>query len=92
MSRKRKNGEGTIRQRVDGRWEGRVVMGYKNGNIPQTKSVLAQSKDECIEKLNKLKAKLGPLKSERVRPGMPFGDWMDFWYRNYSKPKLRSTT
>lgn len=92
MGRKRKNGEGTVRLRKDGRWEGRVVIGYKNGNIPQTKSVLAQSKAECIEKLNKLKAKLGPLKSERVRPGMPFGDWMDFWYRNYSKPKLRSTT
>ena len=30
--------------------------------------------------------------SEKIHPGMPFGDWMDFWYQNYSKPKLRATT
>ena len=23
---------------------------------------------------------------------MPFGDWLDFWYQNFSKPKLRPTT
>ena len=28
MARKRKNGDGTIRQRADGRWEGRYVIGY----------------------------------------------------------------
>ena len=28
MARKRKNGTGTIRQRKDGRWEGRAVVGY----------------------------------------------------------------
>ena len=28
MGRKRKNGDGTVRLRKDGRWEGRVVIGY----------------------------------------------------------------
>ena len=28
MARKRKSGTGTIRQRKDGRWEGRAVVGY----------------------------------------------------------------
>ena len=28
MARKRKAGDGTVRQRKDGRWEGRVVIGY----------------------------------------------------------------
>lgn len=23
---------------------------------------------------------------------MTFGEWLDFWYQNYSKPKLRPTT
>jgi hypothetical protein len=23
---------------------------------------------------------------------MPFGEWMDFWYQNFSKPKIRQTT
>ena len=28
MGRKRKSGEGTVRLRKDGRWEGRVVIGF----------------------------------------------------------------
>ena len=29
MAGKRKKGEGTVRLRKDGRWEGRVVVGYE---------------------------------------------------------------
>ena len=92
MGRKRKSGEGTVRLRTDGRWEGRVVIGYDEKNYPKTKSVTAKTKKECLEKLKKLKEQLGPVKSEKIRPGMPFGDWLDFWYQNYSKPNLRATT
>lgn len=28
MSKKRKSGQGTLRKRSDGRWEGRIVIGY----------------------------------------------------------------
>ena len=38
MGRKRKNGEGTVRLRKDGRWEGRVVVGYDEKCLPKTKS------------------------------------------------------
>ena len=37
MGRKRENGEGTIRLRKDGRWEGRVVIGYDDKSLPKTK-------------------------------------------------------
>ena len=30
MGRKRKSGEGTVRLRKDGRWEGRIVIGYED--------------------------------------------------------------
>ena len=52
---KRKNGEGTVRLRKDGRWEGRVVIGYDDKGKPKTKSVLAHTKSECVEKLEMLK-------------------------------------
>lgn len=91
MGRKRKNGEGTVRLRKDGRWEGRVLVGYDEQNRPKTKNVLAKTKAECIEKLEKLKAECG-VRSQRIRPDMPFGAWIDFWYRNYCKPKVRSGT
>ena len=92
VARKRKAGDGTVRQRKDGRWEGRIVIGYDDNGYPKTKNVLAKTKKECIEKLQKLKEECGRLKPEKVRPEMPFGDWLTYWYENHSKPKIRPTT
>lgn len=90
-NRKRKQGEGTIRLRNDGRWEGRVVIGYDEKGNPKTKSVLAHTKGECLEKLEKLKEECGRT-AEKLKPDMPFGEWIDFWYKYFSSPKLRPTT
>lgn len=92
MARKRKAGDGTVRQRKDGRWEGRIVIGYDDNGYPKTKNVLAKTKKECVEKLQKIKAECGGLKPEKVRPEMAFGDWLTYWYENHSKPKIRPTT
>ena len=92
MARKRKAGDGTVRQRKDGRWEGRVVIGYDDNGYPKTKNVLAKTKKECLEKLQKLKEKCGGQTPAKVRPEMPFGDWLRYWYENHSKPKIRPTT
>ena len=92
MARKRKAGDGTVRQRKDGRWEGRIVIGYDDNGYPKTKNVLAKTKKECVEKLQKLKEECGGLKPEKVRPEMPFGDWLTYWYENHSKTKIRPTT
>ena len=92
MARKRKAGDGTVRQRKDGRWEGRIVIGYDDNGYPKTKNVLAKTKKECVEKLQKLKEDCGGLKPEKVRSEMLFGDWLTYWYENHSKPKIRPTT
>ena len=50
---RRAKGEGTLRKRKDGRWEGWFNIGKdENGKIIR-KSVTAKSKTECIEKLAK---------------------------------------
>ena len=92
MARKRKSGTGTIRQRKDGRWEGRSVVGYDDKGLPKTKNVLAKSKHECQEKLTRLMEAVGSTKSEKIRADMPFGEWVDFWYQTYVKSGLRPTT
>ena len=92
MARKRKSGTGTIRQRKDGRWEGRAVVGYDDKGLPKTKNVLAKSKHECQEKLTRLMEAVGNTKSEKIRADMPFGEWVDFWYQTYVKSGLRPTT
>ena len=92
MGKRRKKGEGSVRQRKDGRWEGRVVVGYDEKGLPRTKNVLAKTKRECQEKLKQLRETVTGSKTEKVRPEMPFGEWLDFWYQNYVKPQIRPTT
>ena len=53
MAKKRANGEGNIRKRSDGRWEGRYTAGYH----PETgkriiKNVLGKTQAECKAKLS----------------------------------------
>ena len=92
MARKRKNGEGTVRLRKDGRWEGRVVIGYDDKGLPKTKNVLAKTKSECVEKLKTLKDALAPPAPPRTKADMPFGDWMEHWYETQSRPAARPGT
>ncbi|MBO4915088.1 MAG: site-specific integrase [Oscillospiraceae bacterium] len=91
---RRKAGDGLIRKRKDGRWEGRVVVGYDESGLPKTKNVLAKTKRECQEKLETLKASLGapPTTEEKCSSVMPFGEWLDHWYRTYIRPNVRPGT
>ncbi len=88
MAKRRKKGEGSVRRRKDGRWEGRVVIGYDEKGLPRTKNVLAKTKRECQEKLKQLWETVTSPRTEKVRPEMPFGEWLDFWYQNYVKPQI----
>ena len=92
MAKRRKKGEGSVRQRKDGRWEGRVVIGYDEKGLPKTKNVLAKTKRECQEKLKQLRETVTGPRTEKVRSEMPFGEWLDFWYQTYVKPQIRPTT
>ena len=67
----RKQGEGSLFQRKDGRWEGRVMIGYNEKGNPKTKSVFAHTKGECEEKLERLKAECGR-RNDRMKPDMNF--------------------
>lgn len=92
MGRKRKSGEGTVRLRKDGRWEGRIVIGYDEKGLPKTKNVQAKTKGECVEKLKALKETFAPPTRAKVRADMPFGEWLEHWYEIYSKPTIRPRT
>ena len=92
MAKRRKRGERSAHLRKDGRWEGRVVIGYDDKGFPITKNVLAKTKSECTAKLKKLQETCGEKPNEKLQPDMSFGEWIDFWYQNYSKPRLRPKT
>ena len=92
MARKRKNGQGTVRLRKDGRWEGRHIVGYDENGKAKTKSVLAKTKAECLEKLKQLQDGYGTAEPFKVKPNMRFGDWIVYWYENHCQPTIRATT
>ena len=51
MPKRRANGEGNIRKRKDGRWEGRYTAGYDANGKAITKNVLGKTQAEVKDKL-----------------------------------------
>ena len=89
---KRKRGDGSLHLRKDGRWEGRVVIGYDEKGLPVTKNVLARTKNECAAKLAQLREMLKEPALNQPKPGILLADWLDLWYQGYKKPNLRPNT
>jgi hypothetical protein len=51
-NRRRPQGDGMIRKRSDGRWEGRIIIGHKNDGTPMYKSVFGKTQ-KAIMAMNK---------------------------------------
>ena len=91
-AKKRANGEGSLRKRSDGRWEGR----YTAGRDPVTgkaiyKNVLAKTQKECKEKLAQAIEKSG--KIDVAKSGQyTVEEWCWLWHENYCKPAVKDST
>ena len=92
MAKKRANGEGNIRKRKDGRWEGRYTAGYDEKNGKRIiKSVLGKTQAEVKEKLAKAVAEAESVDVRRADE-YTLGTWLQTWYELYAKPHLRFST
>ena len=92
MAKRRANGEGNIRKRKDGRWEGRYTVGHD----PETgkaiiKNVLAKTQAEVKEKLKKAIEESVGIDYGRAKT-YTVGTWLEVWMENYAKVKLRPST
>ena len=92
MAKKRANGEGNIRKRKDGRWEGRFTAGHDPATGKQViKSVLGKTQAEVKEKLKK--AMEDTKKVDFTKTGKyTVGIWMDEWFENVAKIKVRASS
>ena len=92
MAKRRANGEGNIRKRSDGRWEGRYTAGRDPGTGKVIyKNVLAKTQKECKEKLKRAieeNAKVDTIRAEQYT----VGQWMDVWFENCAKIKVRPSS
>ena len=92
MPKRRANGEGNIRKRKDGRWEGRYTVGHD----PETgkaiiKNVLGKTQTEVKEKLKRAIEENVGIDYGRAKT-YTVGSWLEVWMENYAKVKLRPST
>lgn len=89
---KRANGEGTIRQRKDGRWEARCTCGYnpKTGQ-PIRKSVYGLTQKEVREKLTSTIKSIDD--NTYIAPSaITVESWLDTWLKEYVKSSVKLLT
>ncbi|MFD9814492.1 tyrosine-type recombinase/integrase [Streptomyces sp. NPDC059080] len=91
MARKRNpNGAGSIWQRKDGRYEGRVYVPQPDGTSKR-KTVYGATWEECDEKRQEL--------VRRARQGIPtptrsakLSEWLPYWLEHYVQPRRKLST
>ena len=90
MASKRPDGDGTVRKRADGRWEGRIVIGHKADGTPIYKSAFAKTQKELMPKLHGL---IDEYRGVEVTDcDMTLMEWMEKWLAEYAEPTLRAST
>ncbi len=92
MALRRAKGDGSLRKRPDGRWEGRYTVGtdYATGKRIQ-KSVFGKTQAEARDKLRRaIQENRGP--AVNFKGDYTVGEWMWLWFETYSKPNLRPSS
>ena len=92
MPKRRANGEGNIRKRKDGRWEGRYPAGYDPESGKRIiKNVLGKTQAEVKEKL---KAAISESQRLDVSKAGTYtvASWVRTWYEVYAGPRIRPNT
>ncbi len=91
MSKRRASGDGTLRKREDGRWEGRLVVGTKKNGLPLYKCFLNKSQKEVLSQMDLYKENLkGAELCEDYR--MTLGEWLDKWITEHMAFSIRENT
>ncbi|MDD4414977.1 MAG: site-specific integrase [Oscillospiraceae bacterium] len=91
MAKRRPNGDGLVRKRDDGRWEGRIVVGHKKDGSPIYRYVFSNSQKELLEKLH------GYIEIYRDAEltedsKMSLGEWLYRWMNEYIIFTVREST
>ena len=92
MRKKRANGEGSIRRKPNGRWEGRYTVGVDpaTGKAIQ-RSVSGKTQAECKEKLKRAILDNRGLAINHTGE-YTVAEWCRLWFETYSKPNIRAST
>ena len=91
MAKRRPAGDGMVRKREDGRWEGRIVVGHKKNGTPIFQHAYAHTQKELTEKLHQNIERYQDVElTEDSR--MTLGEWLDRWLTDYKENTVRPGT
>ena len=91
MAKRRPSGDGMVRKREDGRWEGRIVVGHKKNGTPIFQHAYAHTQKELTEKLHQNIERHQDVElTEDSR--MTLGEWLDRWLTDYKENTVRPGT
>ncbi len=91
MAKKRGNGEGSIKQRANGTWEGKYTIGRDENGKLIVKSLYGKTRREVAEKLNQ---KINLLNNNAYinESNMLLEKWIMIWLNDYKKLNVKATT
>ena len=91
MAKRRPAGDGMVRRRDDGRWEGRIVIGHKENGEPLFRHVYAKTQKALLDKLHQnIECYRDVELTEDSR--MTLGQWLDRWLTEYKAGTVRPGT
>ena len=91
MSKRRPVGDGMVRKRDDGRWEGRIVIGHRENGEPLFRHVYAKTQKVLLDKLHQnIECYRDVELTEDSR--MTLSEWLDRWLAEYKAGTVRPGT
>ena len=91
MAKRRPAGDGMVRKRDDGRWEGRIVIGHRENGEPLFRHVYAKTQKALLDKLHQnIECYRDVELTEDSR--MTLGQWLDRWLTEYKAGTVRPGT
>lgn len=91
MANKRPDGDGLVRKRSDGRWEGRIVVGHKEDGKPIYRSVFAKTQKELMEILHRSIETFRDVELKE-NSNLTLGEWLDKWLDERMQFTVREST
>ena len=91
MSKRRPSGDGMVRKKDDGRWEGRIVIGHKENGDSIFRYIYAPTQKELTAKLRQeIIAYQGVDLTEDSK--LTLNEWMDYWLDAIMAGTIRPST
>ena len=91
MAKRRPSGDGMVRKREDGRWEGRIVVGHKDNGDSIFRYIYADTQKELTTKLRQnIDAFQGVELTGQSK--MTLAEWLDRWLEKYMTGSVRPGT